>query len=138
MTQQQTLVDELQRVVQAAEVLASVMRAWHAGGIRVPREDLEDHRLAVHGQLVDAINVAAPGLGTALHMAMYPIAPPTPGNDAMRTARHLVTLIPLLLAAIATLVLMTACGGGECDSQCQAEQDGRQHIPAQPDRQHAL
>ena len=75
MTPQETLIAELQLVLQNAEPLASVMRAWHAGGVKVQRADLEDHRMAVYGQLIDAINCAAPGLGTSLHQAMYPIAP---------------------------------------------------------------
>lgn len=36
--------------------------------------DLEDHRTAVLGELLDAFDRAEPGLGTRLMLAMYPNA----------------------------------------------------------------
>ena len=50
-------------------------------------------------------------------------------------------VFPLMLALLATVVLLSACGGGDCDAQCQQEQaqaEQRATVPASPSRERAL
>lgn len=68
------LIAELQIVLQDAEARAQVFRVSHACGAGVAPDDLKDHGMAVYAQLLDAMNVAQPGLGTAIHNAMNPLA----------------------------------------------------------------
>jgi hypothetical protein len=77
MTPHAILISELKLVLANAEASAAVFRAAHKPGTPFPLLDLEDHRAAVLGQLLDAIDIAEPGLGTALQRAMYPLTTPT-------------------------------------------------------------